>query len=157
MKNGVLRFSIVLAGALSVIACGSDEGKGGGTGGSSGSDGSGGASASGGAAAGGSVTSTGGSAAGAAGATSSASVTLDSVEPLGGGLHVMWTISGATCDKIELWRNKDGGMYAVAYTLAATADSQHDAQVMSPSKYCYKVRCVQGSTYKESNEKCGNP
>ena len=158
MKNGGLYFSIVLAGALSAFACGnSDDGKQGGTGGSSGTDGSGGASTSGGASSGGSATASGGSAAGMAGATSSGSIRLDSVEPLGGGLHVMWTSSGASCDKIELWRKKDAGEYALAYTLTAAADSQHDAQVMSPGMYCYKVRCVKGSSYTESNEKCASP
>jgi hypothetical protein len=91
------------------------------------------------------------------GVAAGGSIVLDSVEPLGGGLHVMWTNSGASCDKIELWRNKDGGAYALAYTLTASADSQHDAQVMKPGMYCYKVRCVKGTSYTESNEKCASP
>ena len=82
---------------------------------------------------------------------------IESVTPLGGGLHVMWTNSRTDCEKLELWRNKDGGSYARAYTLAPSATSQHDDQLSGPGTYCYRVRCVVGSTYSESNEKCGSP
>lgn len=83
---------------------------------------------------------------------------MQSVEPLSGGLHVMWMNMTKNCDKVELLRNKNGGAYAVAYTLAGSATSQHDAQVTSPGTYCYKARCVKGSeTSPESNEKCGMP
>ena len=83
---------------------------------------------------------------------------IQSVMPMSGGLHVVWTNVMTDCDKIELLRNKDGGAYAVAYTLTGAATSQHDTQATSPGTYCYKARCVKGTqTSPESNEKCGTP
>ena len=81
-----------------------------------------------------------------------------SVEPLQGGLHVMWDNVTPDCDKIELDRNKDGGAYATAYTLVGVATSQHDVSAVSPGTYCYKARCLKGSEKSpDSNEKCGMP
>lgn len=83
---------------------------------------------------------------------------MESVEPLTGGLHVMWMNVTADCDMIELLRNKDGGSYATAYTLAGAATSQHDEAAMAPGMYCYKARCKKGAqTSPDSNEKCGTP
>lgn len=83
---------------------------------------------------------------------------MQSVMPMSGGLHVMWMNVTTDCDKIELLRNKDGGAYAVAYTLTGAATSQHDTQATGPGTYCYKARCVKGTqTSPESNEKCGTP
>src|SRR5262245_39037848 len=79
---------------------------------------------------GGSDTMTGGSSgAGAAGATGGSggaggsmgaplAPTMTGAAPLEGALHVSWTNNTPDCDKIELDRNKDGGAYALAYTLA---------------------------------------
>ena len=155
-QRTILNLSLVLSLGASAIGCGSDDGKDGTHNEGSGGAGTGGSSTTGGAShdahheAGGSSASTGG------GGAMGGAITLDSVAPLGNAMHVMWTNSGADCDKIELWRNKDGGMYALAYTLAATADSQHDAQANTPGKYCYKVHCVKGSDDTESNEKCAS-
>lgn len=83
---------------------------------------------------------------------------VKSVEPLQGGLHVMWDNVTMNCDKIELDRNKDGGAYATAYTLVGVATSQHDASAVSPGTYCYKARCLKGAEKSpDSNEKCGMP
>ena len=83
---------------------------------------------------------------------------IESVEPLEGGLHVMWMNKTKDCDKIVLLRNKDGGAFTVAYTLNGAADSQHDGQATAPGTYCYKGRCVKGSdTSPDSEEKCGTP
>lgn len=80
------------------------------------------------------------------------------VEPLQGGLHVMWANVTPDCDKIELDRNKDGGMYATAYTLVGVATSQHDGSAVAPGTYCYKARCIKGADKSpDSNEKCGTP
>ncbi|MES1174970.1 MAG: hypothetical protein ABUL62_11655 [Myxococcales bacterium] len=83
---------------------------------------------------------------------------IESVEPLEGGLHVMWMNMTKGCDKVVLLRSKDGGTFSVAYTLAGAADSQHDAQATAPGTYCYKARCLKGSDASpDSEEKCGTP
>lgn len=83
---------------------------------------------------------------------------MQSAMPLSGGLHVMWMNMTNDCDKIELLRNENGGAFAVAYTLAGTATSQHDAGATAAGTYCYKARCVRGSeTSSDSNEACGTP
>lgn len=83
---------------------------------------------------------------------------MKSVAPLQGGLHVTWDNVTPDCDKIELDRNKDGGAYATAYTLAGAATSQHDSSASAPGTYCYKARCIKGTDKSpDSNEKCGMP
>ena len=83
---------------------------------------------------------------------------IESVEPLEGGLHVMWMNMTTDCNKVVLLRSKDGGEYAVAYTLTGSADSQHDAQATAPGEYCYKARCIKGDqTSPDSDAKCGSP
>lgn len=83
---------------------------------------------------------------------------LKSVEPLEGGLHVMWMNVTKDCDKVVLLRSKDGGEYHVAYTLTGAADSQHDGQATAPGEYCYKARCIKGDqTSPDSDAKCGTP
>lgn len=83
---------------------------------------------------------------------------IKSVEPLEGALHVMWMNMTKDCDKIELLRSKDGGAYAVAYTLTGAADSQHDTQAKPPGKYCYEARCIKGGqTSPDSDPLCGKP
>jgi hypothetical protein len=80
------------------------------------------------------------------------------VVPQQGALHVEWDNVTPDCDKIELDRNKDGGVYAVAYTLAGIATSQHDTSASAPGTYCYKARCIKGAeTSPDSNEKCATP
>lgn len=83
---------------------------------------------------------------------------MQSASPAGGALHVMWKNVQTDCDKIELNRNKDGGAYAVAYTLAGTATSQHDTGAKAPGMYCYTAVCKKGADASAvSNEKCGTP
>ena len=83
---------------------------------------------------------------------------IESVEPLEGGLHVMWKNVTKNCDKVELLRNKDAGTFTIAYTLTGAADSQHDARVTPPGTYCNKARCVKGSSASpDSEEKCATP
>jgi hypothetical protein len=83
---------------------------------------------------------------------------MQSVEPLTGGLHVMWENVTTDCDMIELDRNKDGGAYATAYTLTGAATSQHDSSATAPGMYCYKARCLKADQVSpDSNEKCGTP
>jgi hypothetical protein len=155
-------FSVLVLSGLAAIplACGSSDSDGSGSAGgahagsahsagSHNSGGDGGATAAGGA-----------PAAGSAGAAASAlePPMLESVEPLEGGLHVMWTNMTKDCEKIVLLRSKDGGTFSVAYTLAGAADSQHDGQATAPGTYCYKARCLKGSnTSPDSEEKCGTP
>ena len=110
-----------------------------------------------------SISSSGGGEGGAGGSGGSSSgppqaPVITMVEPLQGGLHVMWDNVTMNCDKIELDRNKDGSAYATAYTLVGVATSQHDASAVSPGTYCYKARCLKGAeTSPDSNEKCGTP
>jgi hypothetical protein len=140
---------------LFAAGCGSSGGSGGsgGTGATGGTGGTGGT---------GTTTSMGGTG-GSGGSTTTGSAMLlppimQSAEPLEGGLHVMWMNQTMDCDKIELSRKKDAGMYAVAYTLAGAATSQHDAQATAPGTYCYKARCLKGmDASADSNEKCGTP
>lgn len=83
---------------------------------------------------------------------------IKSVAQMQGALHVMWDNVTPDCDKIELDRNKDGGAYAMAYTLVGVARSQHDYSAVPSGTYCYKARCLKGAeTSPDSNEKCGMP
>ena len=83
---------------------------------------------------------------------------IKSVEPLEGALHVMWMNMTKDCDKVVLLRSKDGGDYAIAYTLSGAADSQHDTMAIAPGEYCYKARCIKGDqTSPDSDPKCGKP
>lgn len=83
---------------------------------------------------------------------------MTGAEPLAGALHVTWDNVTMDCSSIELDRNKDGGAFAIAYTLTGAATSQHDDQVMAPGMYCYKARCKKGAKVSpDSNEKCGTP
>ena len=92
------------------------------------------------------------------GTTTPAAPVIQSVEPLGGALHVMWMNTTMGCDKVELDRKKDAGAYATAYTLTGSATSQHDTQATAPGTYCYKARCLKGGGKSpDSNEKCGTP
>lgn len=85
--------------------------------------------------------------------------TIDMVEPMDGGLHVMWTNTTPDCDTIEIDRNQDGGAYAIVFTLTGLAEEQHDPDAsVATSTYCYKARCTKGSdSSPDSNEKCGMP
>lgn len=83
---------------------------------------------------------------------------IDSVEPLGGGLHVMWTNVTPDCDMIEFDRNKDGGAFATEFTVTGSADSYHDAAATAPGTYCYVARCMRGADVSaDSAEMCGTP
>lgn len=94
---------------------------------------------------------------GTAGGTPLAPV-LQSVEPLDGGLHVMWMNTTPSCEKIEIDRKKDAGAYATVFTVAGQAFEQHDDGATAPGVYCYQLRCVIGAEKSpNSNEKCGTP
>lgn len=83
---------------------------------------------------------------------------VKSAMPVQDGVHVEWDNVTPDCDKIELDRNKDGGVYATAYTLVGVATSQHDTSAVAPGTYCYRARCLKGAeTSPNSNEKCGAP
>ncbi len=81
-----------------------------------------------------------------------------SVEPLAGGLHVMWKLNATGLTGVQLWRKKDSGSYAKAFSLPGTATSQHDEGATAPGTYCYQVMTVKGAEMSEmSPEKCGTP
>ncbi len=81
-----------------------------------------------------------------------------SVEPLTGGLHVKWKLNGTGLTGVELWRKKDAGTYAKAYSLPGSAVSQHDGAATAPGTYCYQVMAIRGSEMSDmSPEKCGTP
>lgn len=159
--NRVVLSMIAMSGlAVLPIACGSSSDGGSGTAGAS----SGGAAHTGHDSAGSTSAGTGGGSssvtAGAGGQSDVApeAPMIESVEPLEGGLHVMWMNMTENCDKIVLLRSKNGGDFAVAYTLSGLADSQHDAQATAPGEYCYKAHCVKGTqTSPDSDAKCGSP
>jgi len=141
---------VVLFGVTAAIpACGSGE-----TGGAGGQAGSGEVSSS-------SSSSGAGGSGGSGGGGSSGppqAPIMKSVVPQQGALHVEWDNVTPDCDKIELDRNKDGGAFAVAYTLVGVATSQHDTSAAPPGTYCYKARCLKGAeTSPDSNEKCATP
>lgn len=146
---------VVIGGALLglLVACGGDDDSG--TGGSGGT-GTGGMGAMG----GGTTTSsaTGGGGSGGDSGSPQAPV-IDTVEPMDGGLHVMWTNVTPDCDTVELDRNQDGGAYATVFTLTGVADEQHDPDAsVATSTYCYKARCTKGTeSSPDSSEKCGMP
>ncbi len=155
----ILGFSIAWFGCGSESSTSGTQGGTGGTGGSGtvGTGGSGGGTGGGGTGGLGSGGSTGGGGSGGEASAPEAPV-MKSVKPLGGGLHVIWANTTTDCTKIELARKKDAGEYAVAYTLAGAADSQHDGNATAPGMYCYKARCLKGGqTSPDSNEKCGTP
>lgn len=84
--------------------------------------------------------------------------TMTGVNPLGGALHVTWKLNDTALTSVELWRNRDAGAYAKAYTLAGTATSQHDVGATGTSTYCYKVKSFRGAIESDfSPEKCGKP
>src|SRR5262245_15583414 len=148
--------SSILAISASLLFCFLGCGGGGGTTGTAGTAGMGGTgggdatTAAGGLGGTGGAGATGGSAGpgGAAGTGGSMEAplapTMKGAEPLEGALHVSWTNNTPDCDKIELDRKKDAEMYALAYTLAGAATSQHDTQATAPGMYCYKSRCIKG-------------
>ncbi len=83
---------------------------------------------------------------------------LLSAEPLSGGLHIMWKLNDTGLTGVELWRKKDTGTYAKAYSLPGTATSQHDEAAMAPGMYCYQVMTIRGAEMSDmSAEKCGTP
>lgn len=87
-----------------------------------------------------------------------ATPTVVSAAPLGGGLHVTWKLNDTGLTGVELWRKKDSGTYAKAYTLPGTATSQHDGAATAPGMYCYQVMTIRGSDMSDmSPEKCGTP
>ena len=91
-------------------------------------------------------------------ASKPATPTLVGVEKLSGALHVTWTLNDTGLTNVFLFRKKDAGAYAKAYTLPGTATSQHDMGAMAGSTYCYQVQTVKGGVMSDlSNEKCGTP
>ena len=89
---------------------------------------------------------------------------LESVEKMGTGLHVVWKNNEPECDAIELERQAqmpDGSImekYKVAFTLPGEADNKHDTSASADMKYTYRLRCKKGTTYSDySNEVSGNP
>lgn len=81
-----------------------------------------------------------------------------SIIKMAGNLHVTWKNNDTGLSKIELYRKKDAGEYAVAYTYTKLATSQHDTGAVAPSTFCYKVKTTRGDLSSElSNEMCGAP
>ncbi|MFO0547672.1 MAG: hypothetical protein U0271_04740 [Polyangiaceae bacterium] len=152
-----LSLVLLLGIGLGLVGCGDDGAGGSGGAGAGGMD-MGGSSAGGAGGAGGSPGQGGSGGSGGANNGPPEAPIMQSVEPLEGGLHIMWMNVTTNCDSIELDRNKDGGAYETAYTVAGAATSQHDAAATAPGTYCYKARCVKGAmTSTDSNEKCGTP
>ncbi len=80
------------------------------------------------------------------------------VDPMAGSLHVTWKTNDTALTGVELWRKKDTGTYAKAYTLPGMATSQHDTAGTAPGTYCYQVKTIRGTDESEfSPEKCGTP
>jgi hypothetical protein len=85
------------------------------------------------------------------------------VMKMGGALHVVWR-NQVTCDSIEGERRaqKSSGFvvdpYAVAFTVAGTADNQMDDAATADLTYTYRLRCKTGGAYSAySNEMSENP
>lgn len=78
-----------------------------------------------------------------------------SAEPLGAGLHVMWTNTQKDCDAIEGERKSTTEAYKVVFTIPdGTVDNKHDEPLMSGTMYTYRLRCKKGMAYSPySNEK----
>jgi len=84
--------------------------------------------------------------------------TISGIAQMGGALHVSWKLNDTGLTNVELWRKKDAGTYAKAYTLPGTATNQHDSAATAPGTYCYQVYTVRsGVTSDPSPEKCGTP
>lgn len=90
--------------------------------------------------------------------TAPATPQMVSVIKMAGNLHVTWKNNDTGLSKIELYRKKDAGEYAVAYTYTKLATSQHDIGAVAPGTFCYKVKTTRGDLSSElSNEMCGAP
>ena len=100
-----------------------------------------------------------GSDADAASTTKPAAPTLVSVEKMSGSLHVTWKLNDTGLTNVFVFRKKDAGAYAKAYTLPGTATAQHDMGASSAgSTYCYQVQTVKAGAMSDlSNELCGSP
>lgn len=84
--------------------------------------------------------------------------TLDAVNLMMGGLHVLWTNNQTDCDTIEGERKKPSTEYEVVFTLPGEADNKHDASATQDVEYTYRVRCLKGEAYSAySNELSQNP
>ena len=80
------------------------------------------------------------------------------VVKMAGSLHVSWRLNDTNLATVEVWRKKDAGAYAKAYTLTGAATSQHDTAASSQGTYCYHVRTTRAGVGSEiSNEICGSP
>ena len=162
MKRKCISVGLLVGLTLAGWACGDDAeqeaastGSGGHTAEQSSSTGAGGTGTSSGSTTG---TAGGGGEGGGGGNASPQAPIMESVEPLGGGLHVMWENVTTDCEAIELDRKKDDGAYATTFTLIGAAESQHDSAAIVPGTYCYKARCLKADqTSPDSNEKCGAP
>ncbi len=81
-----------------------------------------------------------------------------SVVQMAGNLHTRWKLNDSDLTGVELWRKKDGGEFALAYTLPGTAVDLHDGQAVAPGTYCYHVITVRGSGHSDASpDKCGSP
>lgn len=81
------------------------------------------------------------------------------VMKMAGALHVSWKLNDTKLDSVLVFRKKDAGAYAKAYTLAGTATSQHDMDAnLAGATYCYQVQTSRGGVTSElSVEMCGSP
>lgn len=84
--------------------------------------------------------------------------TITTIMKMGGALHVSWSLNASGLSGVEVWRKKDAGTYALAYTLSGTTTSQMDSKATAPGTYCYQVVNLQGGvTSDKSPEKCATP
>ena len=92
-------------------------------------------------------------------ASKPATPTISAVEKMAGALHVTWKLNDTGLTNVLLFRKKDTGAYAKAYTLPGTATAQHDmAATSAGATYCYQVQTVKAGAMSElSAEMCGTP
>lgn len=153
MKRWSLGFALALF--VSTAACSSDDDDGGGAG-NAGTAGTAGSAGSGGGTGGASGASGAGGSAGSS--TALAAPTIDTVAPMAGGLHVMWTNVQTDCDEIEGERKTATAEYAVVFKVPGYVDNKHDGTATEPTEYTFRVRCRKGSDYSPySNEMSGTP
>lgn len=80
------------------------------------------------------------------------------IYPMGGALHVVWSLNDDGISAVELWRRKDAGAYTLAYTFSDPINNWHDAEASGEATYCFEVRSFRGALGSApSAERCGSP
>lgn len=80
-----------------------------------------------------------------------------SIEPMAGGLHLVWT-KHTDCDSVAVDRKTDADPYETIASVDCEADNKHDADATEDMDYTYRLRAKKGEVYSGySEEKTAHP